>query len=228
MSNETIPAGSAEHPTGPAAKTFEDELIQKVSQWIAPLGYQVIHIEVQSHRQKTFRIFIDYLESSPDKTIGIEDCVKVSKSIDEILDQAQEIDQIFTGTYELEISSPGVDRPLRSLQDFQRFTGRDVKIHTYRPLTAEEIDNPLYLEKNPKQKNFLGKLLGLRDGKVILNLSPGGSELSLNKVKSKKKALPKTNSVEGLEISIPLPLISKANLEPVFDFESSDESENRT
>ncbi len=189
------------------------------------MGYQVVHIEAQTHRQKTLRIFIDYLEYSGEKTIGIEDCVRVSRALEETLDQSQEIENIFHGSYELEVSSPGVDRPLRTLQDFERFSDREIRVHVYRALTGDEIENPDYHAKNPKQKNFLGHLLALRGEKIALRISEKGSEMILKKVKSKQKALLNTNSVEGSEILIPLPLISKAHLEPHFDFDGSDESE---
>lgn len=202
-----------------------DELIELVSQWIQPLGYQVVHIEVQTHRQKTLRIFIDHLDYSVDQAIGIEDCVRVTRAIEETLDQSSEVEKIFHGAYELEVSSPGVDRPLRTGQDFERFKDREIRVHTYRPLTAEELENAAYHSKNPKQKNFLGNLLGLRGEKIALCIVEKGGEIGQKRSKSKQKALPKTNSVEGSEILIPLPLISKANIEPHFDFDRGTESE---
>lgn len=219
MSNPTINLTSTGHP--------HDHLIQLISPWVAPMGYQIIHLEVQTHRQKILRIFIDYLESDPKKTIGIEDCVQVSRALDERLDQIPEIEATFHGHYELEVSSPGVDRPLRTASDFERFTGRDVRIHVYRPLSGEELENSGYQEKNPKQKNFFGTLVGLKESKVVLLVSSNakGSQKPEKKGKAFKTAVLKTNSVEGSEVKIPLPLISKANLEPQFDFEGSDERE---
>jgi ribosome maturation factor RimP len=164
------------------------------------------------------RVFIDFADHDEDKTIGIQDCVVVTKALDEPLDQNAEIDALFKGAYELEVSSPGVDRPLRTENDFQRFSGRDVRLHVFRPLNAEEIENEKYQTKNPKQKNFIGQLKGIRGGKVLLAVHPSGSALNTGKAVAKKKASsPATNSVE--EILIPLPLISKANLEPQFDFD---------
>ncbi len=205
----------------------DDQLIQLISKWIFPLGYQVIHLEIQSHRQKTLRVYIDFLEFNEEKTIGIEDCVKVSRAIDELLDQSPEVGTVLSDAYELEVSSPGVDRPLRTMGDFQRFAGREVRIHVYRALTSEELDNAVYHEKNSKQKNFIGTLMGADENKVVLAISSKDkkSQAAGKKSAAKKKANLKTNSVEGIEIRIPLPLISKANLEPEFNFEGSDERE---
>lgn len=201
-----------------------DQLIQLISAWIAPLGYQVIHLEIQSHRQKTLRIFIDHLDDKQRNSIGIEDCVKVSRILDEQLDQAPEVQSILSGAYELEVSSPGVDRPLRTAKDFEKFSGQCVRIHTYRPLTSEEIENADYQQKNPKQKNFLGTLAGLQNSKIVLFMNT--QEKGSKRQRKTSKANPQdakltTNSAEGLRIAIPLPLISKAHLEPQFDFEGA-------
>src|SRR5436309_1286211 len=86
-------------------------LIELISQWITPLGYRVIHIEIQSHRQRLLRIFIDRLEDSSE-AIGIEDCVRVTRALEGPLEENPEIESLLPGTYELEVSSPGIDRPL--------------------------------------------------------------------------------------------------------------------
>lgn len=220
---------------------LEEQLMELLSPWISPLGYQIIHLEVQSHRQKTLRLYIDYIEQPkeshrPVQSIGIEDCVKVSRALEEPIDQNPEIGALLPGAFELEVSSPGADRPLRSASDFTRFVGSDVRIHVFRPLTQEELGNGDYFEKNPKQKNFLGTLQGLKEDQVLLLIPSSGSTKNQTKsgrgqIKSGKRSQAKgdasltTNSVEGYEIKIPLPLISKANLEPHFDFEASDERE---
>jgi len=215
-----------------------NQLIQLISSQIAPLGYQVIYIELLAHPERALRVYIDHLDPSPDQGIGIEDCVKVSRALDEFLDTNLEIQPLLPSAYELEVSSPGVNRPLRTSNDFQRFAGQEVRIHLFRPLTAEEMGNDLYQGKNSKQKNFLGTLMGFEDNKVRLFISSSGGVGKKPGLKSNKKKKPEkssqtdensakltTNSAEGNSITIPLPLISKANLEPVFSFEGSDERE---
>jgi ribosome maturation factor RimP len=217
-----------------------DHLIELISPWVQQVGYQIIHLEVQTHRQKTLRIFIDHLNPKPGQAIGIEDCVKVTKALEGPLDQNPEVESAFQGNYELEISSPGVDRPLRTADDFKKFAGNQVRIHVFRPLTSEEMGNEKYFEKNPRQKNFLGVLIGLKEDRLQLSIGPQkkASQKDLKKPGSKSSkasmASPdryndthqaNTNSAEGNQITIPLPLISKANLEPDFDFETSDERE---
>jgi ribosome maturation factor RimP len=190
-------------------KTTES-LINRISELIEPMGYEVVHIEVMAqHRQKVLRVFIDHTETLAGRGIGIEDCVKVTKALDEPLDQVAEIAQIFgDAPYELEVSSPGIDRPLRQEKDFQRFAGRTIRVHVFRPLTADELENPVHQEKNPKQKNFVGSLLGLKNGKAVLSLIHDDGT-SGKKAKSKKK--PKgsesltSENPKGAEVHIPLP-----------------------
>ncbi len=213
-----------------AATPQQAKIIALVTPLIAPLGYEVVQAEVHTHRQKTLRLFIDHAGSTATEgTIGIEDCVKVTRALEEPLDSLTEIEAIFRGAYELEVSSPGADRPLRTEKDFTRFQGRRIRVHTFRPLTAAELGNDAHLQKNPKQKNFLGVLKGLAaDGRVQLALQADAQEQKKSKAKPKGKKAKDlspagndgetTNSVEEV-VMIPLPLISKANLEPVFEFD---------
>ena len=197
------------------------------------MGYDVVHVEVQNHKPRTLRVFIDFAEQTPeldntDRAIGIEDCVKVTRALEEPLEKLPEVESIFHGTYELEVSSPGVDRPLRTARDFTRFAGREARIHTFRPLTAEESGNASYQERNPKQKNYFGTILGMNETaeRVRFEIALEGSAAGkAGAVKGKKPAKKehkksKADSVASAEIvTIPLLLISKANLEPRYEFD---------
>ena len=195
--------------------TANDHLTDLISSLIAPLGYEVVWLEAQTTRERILRIYIDYVEQPAPTKIGIQDCVRVTKHLDEPLDQNPEvaplIEKIFQGTYELEVSSPGIERPLRRPKDYLRFAGSEVRVHTFRPLTAEECGNSAYQAKNPRQKNFLGTVLGIEGEKLRLALSTG-TPGKARTAKAKKSGSGTTNSAE--EVTIPLPLISKANLEP--------------
>lgn len=193
------------------------EVIDRV---IRPMGYEAVHIEVQAHRQKVLRIFIDHTEVSG-TPIGIEDCVKVTRALDEPLDQDPELEILFKGSYELEVSSPGVDRPLRRPRDFERFAGQRIRIHLFRPLTAEEMENPEHHRKNPRQRNLLGTLMGMGEGKVRLSVSDAPAS-------SRKARKSGGEPAEGsTEVRIPFELISKANLEPGFETKGRASGEQR-
>lgn len=100
-----------------------------------------------------------YLRIFMDKSggVGIEDCQSISKEIDQILDEKDPIPQ----SYILEVSSPGIERPLKKLADYDRFSGSLANITTYAPLEGK--------------KNFRGHLIGLRGSDVVLAVN--GSEI---------------------------------------------------
>ncbi|OFZ53921.1 MAG: hypothetical protein A2428_08935 [Bdellovibrionales bacterium RIFOXYC1_FULL_54_43] len=212
--------------------TATKHLTDLIAAWLQPLGYDLVHLEAQTHRERVLRLFIDFPEDSEaaksGKRIGVEDCVKVSRALDEPLENNPEVNRVFhEAAYELEVSSPGLERPLRKARDYERFQGTEARLHVFRPLTAEELENPEYCARNPKQKNFLGVLMGLKNDKVRLGVPSGTAEQGKNRrpkkesSKTGRKPGPElsTNSVE--EIFIPLPLISKANLEPRFELDST-------
>ena len=191
-------------------------LIEKLSPTIEGLGYELVHLEMQTHQGKILRVYIDRAAAG---SISVEDCATVSRALDEPLESMTEIDRAFGGTYELEVSSPGVDRPLRKPRDFEKFSGRDARIHTFRPLTADELGNAEYQKRNPKQKNFLGRLSGIvppgpgdDEGAARVKLTVLASMGSSAKGKKKKKETERAD-----EILLPIRLISKANIEPDFD-----------
>ncbi len=190
----------------------EKQLTERITAVIAPLGFELVHIEIQNQRQKILRLFIDkiYTAQKDSGGINVDDCAQVSHALDEPLENTTEVDAIFKGPFDLEVSSPGLDRPLHSASDYDRFAGKEARIHTFRPLTLEEIKNAAYLAHNPKQKNFQGVLKGLcgsEDSQSVVLKIQGSLE-------SKKTKL------EAEEIMIPLLLISKANLEPQFGAEA--------
>jgi ribosome maturation factor RimP len=109
-------------------------------------GLTLIEVEVNRGRGRLLvRYFIDREEG-----VTVEDCTRVSQAVGRFLDAKDPID----GPYTLEVSSPGLERPLRKESDFQLFAGRDVKIKTEIPVEG--------------QTSFSGKLLGITEGSVIV------------------------------------------------------------
>lgn len=89
-----------------------------------------------------------------DDGIGISDCEEVSRQLEALLD----VEDPIPGSYTLEVSSPGLDRPLRKKKDFERFTGRLARV-----VTKEKIDNKTF---------FVGRISGI-DGESVLLLLKG-------------------------------------------------------
>jgi ribosome maturation factor RimP len=110
--------------------------------------------DVQLRRESTgwiVRVFIDRPGPSgtPEDSVGVEDCAAVSRELSTILDVEEPLDRAYT----LEVSSPGLDRPLRGARDFERFTGRAAKI---------VLDEPM-----DGQSAFAGRIRGLEDGMLV-------------------------------------------------------------
>jgi ribosome maturation factor RimP len=199
-------------PLAPASLTNpQDRLIHFLETMLATIGYELVAIEILNHREKKLRVFIDTPQGSG-IAVGIDDCVKATHLLDEPLEANKDVEAVFKGAYELEVSSPGIDRPLRKSSDYVRFAGQIGRIQTFRPLTAEETLAAEYSTKNPKQKNFFGMVRGYEGSTVLFGVIPedGTSMLKTNKKEKKEKK-------ETL-IRIPHDLISKAHLEPEIEF----------
>ena len=111
--------------------------------------------DVVSRREtggQVMKVFIDRPgpAATPDESVSIEDCELVSREIGTILD----VEDPLPFAYTLEVSSPGLDRPLRGETDYRRFAGRLAKI-----VVSEAVDN---------QKAFEGRLRGVEEGAVLL------------------------------------------------------------
>jgi ribosome maturation factor RimP len=116
--------------------------------------------DVQSRREAighVVRVFIDRPgpAATPEESVSIEDCAQVNREMSTILD----VEDPLPFAYTLEVSSPGLDRPLRDAGDYSRFTGRLAKV-----VVKEAVDN---------QKAFEGRLRGVDTGDVLLEASSG-------------------------------------------------------
>jgi ribosome maturation factor RimP len=116
--------------------------------------------DIQSRRETSghvVRVFIDRPgpAATADESVSIEDCEQVNREIGTILD----VEDPLPFAYTLEVSSPGLDRPLRSLDDYRRFTGRWAKV-----VVSEPVD---------RQKAFEGRLSGVDEDVVLLEAQNG-------------------------------------------------------
>ncbi len=118
------------------------QLTDLIETTVVGLGYELVEFET-SPRARLLRVYIDRPECGPASPIGLDDCVAVSNQVSRVL-QVENVD------YErLEVSSPGLDRPLVKLADFRRFAGHEVQLKLRVPLG--------------NQRNFSGVLEGLRE-----------------------------------------------------------------
>ena len=107
----------------------------------------------------------------PEGWIEVDDCARISRAVSAVLD----VEDPIGGEYTLEVSSPGIDRPLTRLKDFERYTGYEVRLET-----SEMIDG---------RKRFRGVLGGVEDGEVLLEIPEGTIGLSFDLVSDAKLIL---------------------------------------
>lgn len=125
------------------------------------MGYEVVDIDYRPHpTDGLLRIYID----GPNGIV-LEDCSAVSLQVSSVLD----VEDPIPGQFNLEISSPGMDRPLRKVADFERFAGSTVKIK----LTVPTLEG---------QRNFTGKLKGIENEDVILEMDGETHYLALDSI----------------------------------------------
>lgn len=124
----------------------EQQLLDLLAPTVTALGYEAWGLELQTHgRQTTLRVFIDSPEG-----ITVDDCAAVSRQLSALLD----VEDPIAGEYILEVSSPGMDRPLFTLDQFRRYRGEQVKIRLRAPFEG--------------RRNFSGRLMGVEDEDVVV------------------------------------------------------------
>ena len=130
------------------------DLLRRIEDIVAPtivgMGYELVRVHLS--RGGTLQIMVEPADSRP---MDVEDCANVSRALSAVLD----VEDPITSAYTLEVSSPGIDRPLTRAKDYARWTG-----HMARLETAEPVEG---------RRRFKGTLLGLEDGIVKLRLEDG-------------------------------------------------------
>ena len=134
---------------------------------VEDLNYELVDVEfVKEGANWYLRIYIDKSGG-----IGIDDCQSVSERISDILDEKDPIEQ----SYYLEVSSPGLERPLKTEKDFIKYKGELVEIKVFQPIDGKKI--------------FEGELVGLVDGNIVINQDGKTLEFEKNKVAIVKRAV---------------------------------------
>jgi ribosome maturation factor RimP len=133
----------------------KEEVLEKVRQIASPLaaqeGLELVDAEFGGPGgRQTLRLYID-----KEGGVSLDDCSSLSHAVSAALD----VEDPIIGAYDLEVSSPGLDRPLRTAEHFQKYAGERVRVKTYAPISP--TDN---------RKTFVGKLNGYEEGFVIVDV----------------------------------------------------------
>jgi ribosome maturation factor RimP len=156
----------------------EQQIETLIKPAVEALGCELWGLQIMQGKRPLLRIYIDTEQGA-----GIEDCERVSRQLSRLLD----VEDPFSGEYTLEVSSPGMDRPLFTLEQFARYQGSRVQIRLRMPFNG--------------QRKFQGTLVGVEANDVVIQVDD---------IKGKSK-----QTVE--ELLLPMDSIERANIIPVFN-----------
>ncbi len=134
-----------------AKSAIDRRLAAIVAPTIEGLGYELVRLRLMSGKRATLQIMAE----RPEGWIEVDDCARISRAVSAVLD----VEDPISGEYVLEVSSPGIDRPLTRLKDFERYVGYEAKLET-----EELIDG---------RRRFKGVLAGVEDGEVLIEIPEG-------------------------------------------------------
>ena len=136
-----------------------DELAKLLEPAVERLGYELVDLEVRLGGNGLVRLYIDKPEG-----IDLEDCETVSRAVSALLD----VEDPVPGNYNLEVSSPGLDRKLTKAEHFQRFTGETVKVQMRFPIAG--------------RRRFRGTLVSSDDENIVVEVDGESHSLPLKTI----------------------------------------------
>lgn len=132
------------------------------------LGYRIVRVRLSGNRRKRLQIMAERMS---DGQMAVEDCERLSRAISPIFD----LEDPIQGEFDLELSSPGIDRPLMRIEDFERFIGYDAKLETAAP-----IEN---------QRRFKGVIAGVQGEAITLTTERGDVILKFSQLSDARLVL---------------------------------------
>ena len=132
-----------------AVSEIEKFLLKNINPVFFGTDYEIIRVKVYEKKEKKVQIMIDH----PMRKIDINDCAKYSRIVSNLLDEKN----LISDDYSLELSSPGIDRPLTRIEDFYNYKGNKIKIITvnlenekkvYKGILADIIEKSILLDQN--------------------------------------------------------------------------------
>lgn len=135
---------------------------QKIEELISPaaqsMGYDIVRVRFTGGNNGVLQVLA---ENSKDRSFGIDDCTKLSRAISAILD----VEDLIHERYNLEVSSPGLDRPLTKISDYEIFVGKEAKLAVKTPIDG--------------RKRFSGVLGGTEGSNIIINVADMGENIKI-------------------------------------------------
>jgi ribosome maturation factor RimP len=144
-------------------------LEERLTPVVAELGYEIVRLKlIGGSRRPTLQVMADRIDET---TMNVDDCARVSRAIEPVLDVVDPV----AGEYALEVSSPGIDRPLVRVKDFARWAGHEVKVELAKPVDG--------------RKRFTGRLQGIEGDHVTVVTAEAPVSFTLAEIASAKLVL---------------------------------------
>jgi ribosome maturation factor RimP len=134
-----------------AKAAIDQRMAEIITPVIEDLGFELVRVRLMSGKSTMLQIMAD----RPEGGIEVDDCAAISNAVSAVLD----VEDPIADEYTLEVSSPGIDRPLTRLKDFEMFAGYEAKLET-----SELIDG---------RKRFKGELAGVEGDEVLITIEEG-------------------------------------------------------
>ncbi len=140
-----------------AKSSMDRRITEIISPVVESMGFEIVRVRLMGGNTPTLQI----MAQRPDGTIEVDDCAEISTTVSAVLD----VEDPILDAYTLEVSSPGIDRPLTRLKDFERWEGYVAKIET-----TELIDG---------RRRFKGVLQGVEGNEVLVEIDVNGEPTTI-------------------------------------------------
>ncbi|MBU2992273.1 ribosome maturation factor RimP [Octadecabacter sp. 1_MG-2023] len=140
-----------------ARAAMDRRITEIITPTVEDMGYEVVRVRLMTGKESILQI----MAQKPDGSIEVDDCGEISAAVSALLD----VEDPITDVYTLEVSSPGIDRPLTRLKDFDQWEGNEAKIET-----EELIDG---------RRRFKGILRGTEGDEVLIEIEENGVPITI-------------------------------------------------
>ena len=145
------------------------DIVEKIAAMVEPslaaMGYDIVQMKLQDGKRKTLTLMA---ERKDERVMSFDDCAEISRTVSALMDFEDPI----TSAYNLEVCSPGLDRPLVKFADYERYKDYEIKLETLIPIEG--------------RKRFRGVVTSAKNNSVTLQTTEGSTEISFHNIRSAK------------------------------------------
>lgn len=124
------------------------DILEKIDPLVQGMGMKIIEMRIPAAEGSTFRIYMDRTDSA--KSVSVDDCAEVSRVISDYLDT----EDMFPFSYNLEVSSPGIDRPVRRWEELENYLGKKVRVKTRQRISGGKKFNGILKDVDNENNRF--------------------------------------------------------------------------